>query len=432
MVGNSTVSDDTQDQTSHELQFQGEFIEAQVEYSAGLYFYSEKTEEKQEQLLSILPVGQDGLPLLALANPSVLNLPVTLIPYSQRDQLSLQGQLVLNTVIIPAQGEKNGMLRAANFRHVTGDTDSKAAYYQATWTPPTLSNKLELTLGVRYTDDDRKFVRVMFEDVSDGTVKRFDGSSTTPSITANYHWTDDFSSWLKWTNGWRSGGVNSRSATFLVYDADEVEMFEIGWKSLLWDGRIRFNGALFSLNWYSQQVDFSDPQDISISETINANMENPKHKGAEFDLQFRPIASTTMSLAYQHLDIDSTEQFNPVIDQIQTFIPVLAPENSASFNIAYEKYLGWATLGFDTSMNWTSAYAWNSAAGEGHEYALFNAGFGFTEIKLGVIENKLSVYFWEKNITDREWITHQISRQFSLSKAYGDPRTYGVNVKYSF
>lgn len=433
LVGNSTVSDDTQNQTSHELQFQGDFNEAQLEYSAGFYLYSEETEENQEQLLSILPVGQDGLPLLALANPSVLNLPVTLLPYSQRDQLSLQGQLVLNAILVPAQGEKDGMLRAANYRQILGDTRSKAAYFQTTWAPPILNSKIELTLGLRYTDDDKKFVRAIYADVSDGTTKRFKGRSTTPSFTANFHWTDELSTWFKWTNGWRSGGVNSRSATFLVYDADEVEMYEIGWKSLLWDGRARFNGALFSLNWYSKQVDFSDPQNISISETINASTEDPKHKGAEFDLQLRPIAAITMSLAYQFLDIDSTEQYNPVIDQIQTFPAVLAPEHSASYSMSYEKYLGWATLGFDASMNWTTAHTWNSTDTEGgHEYALFNAGFGFTEINMGGSKNNFSIYFWGKNLTDREWVTHQIQSQFSLAKAFGDPRTYGVNIKYSF
>ena len=100
-VGNVQVSDDTQSQETHEFQSVGSFFEEQFRYVAGIYNYSENVREDNQNLISVLPVDQQGIPLLGIQLPNAVSLPFAyLLPYSQRDQLPATGQLVLNLSLI--------------------------------------------------------------------------------------------------------------------------------------------------------------------------------------------------------------------------------------------------------------------------------------------------------------------------------------------
>ena len=440
LVGNTNSTNDSQKQSSHELQFQGSFLDEGLQYTAGIFYYEEETDEQQETLISLLPVGQDGLPLLALSNPSATNLPNSLLPLYRRNELGPTGQSIVNGALA-FRGSKNGLLRSGNFKHVIGESESIAAYTQWTWTPNILERNLELTLGVRYTDEKKDFERLINQDQPEGLRQSFEGNDTSPAVTINYHWNADISTWVKWSQGWRSGGVNSRSATFAVYDADEIEMYELGWKTMLWDRRVRFNGALFTMDWSKKQIDFSDPQAISISETINATGEDPNHKGVEMDLTVSPIPGLVFTLDYLYLDVDSPDQFNPIIGEFQQFPGSLSfvgingrsgSGQAASLSAIYRFAQAWANVEARAGANWTEPVFFNATdTVGGDEYTLINASLTFNNINFQRDNGSgLSVTIWGRNLTDKEWITHQIQSTFTLASAFGDPRTYGITLSY--
>tara|TARA_R110002049_G_scaffold308150_1_gene511120 strand:- start:19388 stop:21769 length:2382 start_codon:yes stop_codon:yes gene_type:complete len=440
LVGNTNSTEDSQEQTSHELQLQGSFLEGGLQYTAGIFYYEEETDEQQQTLISLLPVGQDGLPLAALSSPSPTNLPVTLLPYYQRDELGPVGSAVLGQ-IQGLLGTQGNLLRSGNAKHVTGESESFAAYTQWTWTPGILDNNLELTLGVRYTDEEKHFERLVYDDLPEGLIRDYEGDNVDPAVTVNYHWSPDISTWAKWSSGWRSGGINSRSETFAIYDADEIEMYELGWKTMLWDQRVRFNGALFTMDWIDKQIDFSDPNEISISETINATGDDPKHQGVEVDLTVLPLPGWLVALDYIYLDVDSPDQRNTVTGQMQRFPASFSFVGSdgrsgsgqaASLKVSYEVPLNWATVEARASANWSEPTFFNATdLVGGDEYTLINASLVFSDINFQRGRNSgLTVTVWGRNLTDEEWITHQIQSTFSLASAYGDPRTYGITLSY--
>ena len=431
-VGNVQVSDDTQSQETHEFQSVGSFFEEQFRYVAGIYNYSENVREDNQNLISVLPVDQQGIPLLGIQLPNAVSLPFAyLLPYSQRDQLPATGQLVLNSVIIPANGEMNGLLRAADQRIVEGEVNSNAAYLQMTWGPAWLfDGRLEITTGLRYTEDKKEYFRSKFNDQPDDTSRTIEGEKFTPSVTFNYFWSDSFSTWVRWGNGYRSGGVSLRSAPFIPYEADEIEEYEFGWKSQFWNDRVRVNGSVFALEWKNKQIDFSDPVNITVAETINANRGNPEHEGGELDIEAALSDTLRVSLNYQYLSVTQPPQFNPLSDGLEDFAPELAPSHSASLKFDYEKPVSFGVVGFNVSANYQDSFSYGAPDKTGTEKTtLFNAKIALREFAIGR-SGEFDISLYVKNITDEEWATHNIQSSFSYARAYGDPRSYGVDVTY--
>ena len=58
-----------------------------------------------------------------------------------------------------------------------------------------------------------------------------------------------------WSRGFRPGGINRRG-TLPPYAADYLTNYEIGWKTTLLDGKLRFNGAVYQQEWSKFQFSF--------------------------------------------------------------------------------------------------------------------------------------------------------------------------------
>jgi len=58
-----------------------------------------------------------------------------------------------------------------------------------------------------------------------------------------------------WSRGFRPGGINRRG-TLPPYAADYLTNYEVGWKTTLLDGKLRFNGAVYQQEWSKFQFSF--------------------------------------------------------------------------------------------------------------------------------------------------------------------------------
>lgn len=104
-------------QWSQEFQFVGSAMDNRVEYVAGLYYFEESARHQQQ--LALLDLADDFDPTGSFPTPFMMN-------YN---------------------------------RHVDTDNSSAAIYAQATYTPAILEDRLSVTLGARYTEDEREGVR---------------------------------------------------------------------------------------------------------------------------------------------------------------------------------------------------------------------------------------------------------------------------------
>lgn len=385
------ASDIQQQQFSQELQFVG--TSEQVEWVAGLYYFEEKVDET---LLNLFTLDIFG---------SITGTPLTQIP----------------------------PLLGAPPRVISAESKSTAVYGQATWTPPILQDRIHITFGARYTEDDKSGQR--FEIGLD----RFnlDTENVDPLITFAYDWSDSVSSYIKWSSAYKAGGVNSRAASFSAYLPEEVDTLELGLKSEWWDRRLRINAAVFATNFEDIQIDVADRFNAAIAETINGN-KTADVDGLELDITLVPLTGLSLNLSYTYLDGDMPLQPNPLAaGALEQFAFAQTPQHagsvSASYTFAPTRY---GTFIAHADITSTDQYAYVAFGDERKDaYTLLNARLSLTDIKLGQQPGRFKVSVWGKNLTDEDYVVFALplgNPPLAVTQVYGTPRTAGIDFSYEF
>jgi iron complex outermembrane recepter protein len=107
-----------------------------------------------------------------------------------------------------------------------------------------------------------------------------------------------------WSRGFRPGGVNRRG-TLPPYPPDFIDNYELGWKTSWADDKLRFNGAVYQLNWSDIQLSFLGAN--GLTEIRSAG--NARIRGAEFDLFYRPVRGLTFSFGGSYNNAKITTDF---------------------------------------------------------------------------------------------------------------------------
>lgn len=127
-------------------------------------------------------------------------------------------------------------------------------------------DKLELTAGWRYTQDEKSALNQSFNFATGTYGAPITGENTwenfSGSLTANYQWTQDVMTYARVASAYRAGGFDRSRVTgeteLHTFDPEEALSGEIGLKSDWFDGRVRMNAAVF----------YTDYQDLQISQFV--------------------------------------------------------------------------------------------------------------------------------------------------------------------
>ena len=181
--------------------------------------------------------------------------------YVERDGYSRRNAQNTNPVTTP--GNYN-FLRA----HNVTNTDAYAVFGEATWS---ISEKLKLTGGLRWTNEEKTFTfdnavlnlagQVVAPSIKGRSQKIW--SAITPKLSVQYAWTPDVLGYLTYSKGFKSGGFDNRATRLdlatLPFAPEDVITYEAGLKSELLDHRLRANLAVFYNDYQNLQVSFYDP-----------------------------------------------------------------------------------------------------------------------------------------------------------------------------
>ena len=115
---------------------------------------------------------------------------------------------------------------------------------------------------------------------------------------------DDILLYGTWSRGFRPGGVNRRGERG-PYNPDFIDNYEFGWKTSWANNRLRFNGALYQLNWSAMQLSFLGANGL----TEIRNVGNGRIRGAELDIFVRPVRGLTLSLGASYNNAKITNDF---------------------------------------------------------------------------------------------------------------------------
>lgn len=147
-------------------------------------------------------------------------------------------------------------------------------------------------------------------------------SSQLFKFNASYDFTDDFMGYATFSQGYRPGGVNrARVPGIPKYVEDNIDNYEIGWKSKFADNRITFNGAIYYLIWSDVQFAFLD---FAVSPlTIIQNVGGSRTYGAEFDLKIDATDDLRLTFGASYNDAKLTSEYRRSLTG-----PLLAPVGS--------------------------------------------------------------------------------------------------------
>ena len=257
----------------------------------------------------------------------------------------------------------------SNFRS-GGEFDNKsmAAFAQLTYD---FTDQLHLTVGGRYTDESKKFHpdQVIYQNYYAGISqvlppghplaaldapflqagtrilpdleKELEINEFTPMVNLSYDFADNIMAYATYSEGFKSGGFTQRVFPPVIppftappgtpdidliptYDPEFVDVYELGFKSTLLDGRMRFNGAIFHTEYDDLQVQVFD----SVA-PVTENIGSASIDGVELEMQTAPGDGWLVEASLSWLDAG--------YDEIGTDLTLIGSDNE------FERVPEWAS-----------------------------------------------------------------------------------------
>ncbi len=314
-----------------------------------------------------------------------------------------------------------------------------------------LNEQLTGILGLRWIRDEKDHQYVVnVVDFLPGTVQRNGNPNILAQVASysgereddefsiraalNYDVSDDLMLYGSWNRGVKGGGYNSPVFPLnpplgydddtMSYDPEQLDAFEVGFKSRLMDGLVIFNGAAY----YYDYKDYQAFQ-IILLDTITTNADAKSH-GAELELQASPTQGLDiiLGLAYNDIEVDlggdapkTTSVQSPkwnVNGLIRYQWPMLGGQMAAQFDLVHRSKHFFSLTGLPTV--------------EENGYVISNAALMYSSA-----DDRWSLTAFVHNLGD---VQHLV-QTFDLSgpdvfgmveQYYNRPRWWGVSLAVRF
>jgi iron complex outermembrane receptor protein len=369
----------------------------------------------------------------------------------------------INPVTLPV-----GALRSGG----SYDNEAWALFTQATWNA---TERLALTAGVRYTEDDKGFTpdQVSLGDASQGSVPGFFGPTwpnfagfylqagggpplargerillnrestesfdeTTFLADVSFSFTDDVLAYFRFAQGYKSGGFDQRFAGQTPnglpssFDPETTDTYEIGLKSEWFDNTLRLNLAAFHTDY--------DDQQLIVRETFNPitfNAGESDIDGVELEATWVPTDALliTASIGYLDAEYDDVSQSaqNSGVSESNDFVNT--PEWSSNVSAAYSFGLGqWGTL--TPRVDWIYQDeqfndAINTPQLKQDDYHLVHASLNWDSPN-NTWEGRVGI----RNLTDEEYLitgnSAFVTSASYVEQVYNRPRMWWAALKWNF
>ncbi len=220
---------------------------------------------------------------------------------------------------------------------------SYAAYAQTEFHA---TDSLDLTLGLRYTKDEKSGTYVLGDARSNLSYQDFDYDDDNVSylLGLSYQFSESIMAYAKYSTAFVSGG----SVAGLAFDPEEAESWEVGAKADFFSGRLRTNIALFDVSYeHLQQPQTGSAvegmEDIAVLVIEGGTLDT---RGLELEVTALPLEGLTLSatLGYQDAEFAevtellaaSADAAGPNTFPNSDFLPIFAPEWNGNLSANYE------------------------------------------------------------------------------------------------
>ena len=324
-----------------------------------------------------------------------------------------------------------------------------------------LSDTSELTLGARWYDievdfvgsanssfyngfgnpDTQQFGTNLSAQYAPGNANGYPDKAKSDGVIGKvtYSWnpSDDVMYYVTWSEGFRPGLLNrpvgrtSPDGSYTVpaeIKSDEITNTEFGWKTILKDGQLRFNGSIFMVDVEGLQSTIFDPSIVNLFFSDNAA--DGDITGIEGDFTYYTNKEgLTVSGAFSLLDTELTEKLVPSNDVIVGSEMAFAP--GVQFNLKMRQEwdmsngnLGHAQLAVTHSGDsYSDIMAPNKARQDSYTYM---------DVRFGMSNDTMTAELYIDNVTDER---AEISNTFVFDRqrvSYIRPTTIGIRYKHNF
>lgn len=330
------------------------------------------------------------------------------------------------------------------------DNTSEAVFGQTTYD---FTDKLSLTVGLRWTDEDKRFTpdSSVAQDnglgipagvpVLPSTEGQVAGEEVDPYINFSYQWTDSLMTYISYSEGFKGGGFTQRAfpprTDVPDFEPEFVKTYETGLKSDWFDSRLRLNGAIFFTDYTDLQVNVDEtslgrPGEIGV---ITRNAAEAEIFGFELELLAVPAEGWLIEAGVGYLDAEYSKVSGLAKDAglTENHELVNTPEWSISSAISYRfelNGLGFLTPRIDYS--YTSEIqnnALNTPLLERDSVELVNISLTFEDN-----EDKWSAVLAVHNLTDETYLVTGNDDPGSgiIEGVYSMPRAWSFKLKRKF
>ncbi|MFT5610211.1 MAG: iron complex outermembrane receptor protein [Polaribacter sp.] len=348
------------------------------------------------------------------------------------------------------------------------ETTSYAVYGQGSWD---LTEQWKVTLGARYTKDDRDYIASAtncglsdeeilsagFANTSNcifggnrvGSSLRIiaeafiapasdDWDDFSPMISAQYRPNDNVMYFGTVSTGYKSGGFAGsqgvQSAATNPVDPESVTNFELGFKGDFLDNTLRLNGTVFMMDYEDLQVVRFGPVPNSEFGTFQTtNIGSADISGLEMDFAWYATDRLRISGNYSYLDTEANDLILNGFAGPSDFsgLPLRqSPENSYSLTMNYNLPTGSGEYDFRIQFNHQDEQHFdfasiNDTISPSHD--LIDARISWKSN-----DEKYAVALWGQNIGDEEYVSHSYRIGPGTIGVWGAPATYGVTGTVNF
>ena len=306
--------------------------------------------------------------------------------------------------------------------------------------------RTRLTLGARWTYEKRDFVSRRSNLLNNGqlipVVVPFDGASITVKkptwrIAVDHKFSDDILGYAYYSRGFKSGGFNILNPANPPYDTEQLDAYEVGLKTELFNNAVRVNVAGF-------YYDYANIQVLQFIGGAQVTVNGPKAEIYGLDLDFEARLAKGLSvrggLVWLHdkfINFPNALLSTPLPNGGAALRPGDASGNqlpnaqrfNATVSLDYRTDVSFGELAFNVTESHNGAFFFepDNRLRQG-AYDLVNASITWTSR-----DGEFSLSLFAQNLLGEEVRTHATTIPFGyMSTQFLAPRVYGASAKFRF
>lgn len=320
-----------------------------------------------------------------------------------------------------------------------------------------VNDRLNVTGGLRYTKEDKTYTFTRESAIPgiptdfrvaglDGIERSFSGGRWDYRIAVDYEIFDDVRPYVQIATGFKGGGINPRpffASQAVPFGQETVTSYEVGFKSMLFDRRLRFNAAAYHTDYNGYQAQLLNCPDLSPPGLGNVcaatqNIGGAQIEGFEIELEARPIDGLSIDGTLSYVNFTFNDDIASASGITPATRPQFVPEWQFALGAQYE-----AELASGATITPRLDYVYRSSI---ESNAINNVpGFTFgTSEGIGLLNGRIKYQTsnedWElavavTNILDEFYYVNKYDRAAGFSAVYGQtgrPREWSVSLKRNF